>query len=77
MGSSWSGRFCGIVASDHFGSRHRLWKVLANECGRESKPGCKEGSLENGDKVGTVEILDEIRESLHGVDAVDKGQADG
>ena len=33
--------------------------------------------FDNGAEAGAVEILDKTRESFHGVDAVDKGQADG
>ena len=65
-----------------FGSRHGLWKVLANKYGREFRPGCKGTSVDclrfdNGAETGTVEIGDKIRKSFHGLDAVDEGQADG
>ena len=66
-----------------FGCRHRPGKVLANEGGRESRPGCKETSIDglcpgfdNGAEAGRVEIDDYIRQRFHGMDAVDERKAD-
>ena len=38
--------FLRILLQVAFGSRHRLEKVLANEGGHESRPGCKETSID-------------------------------